>query len=97
MKKVAAVAAGVLTLSLLASPVDASRRGATFPGDNVDPPRSGLIIDDVMDVRQDRDRGRDNDIDVTNPGNADRCNENTPAGRNGRSDVDDDVPADVNC
>lgn len=91
------VVVGALALGLLASPVDARRNGATFPDNDVNPPRDGLIIEDVMDVRQDGDRGRDSDVDVENPGNACVETDNVLASNPGRSDVDDDVPADVNC
>lgn len=61
----------VIALSLTAATtVSANARGATFPDDDVNPPKSGVIIEDVMDVRQDRDGGRTNDIDVFNTGRA---------------------------
>ena len=46
-------------------------------GNDINPTRSGLIIDDVLDQRykSDKSGGRDNDIDVTNPGRASRSNE----------------------
>ena len=70
MKKNIVVATVVFAVGLMASPAVVSARGATFEDNDVNPPRDGLIIEDVMQPRQDTGGGREQDIDVFNPGSA---------------------------
>jgi len=72
MKKNIVVATVAFAVGLMACPALVSARGANFPDNDVDPSRDGLIIEDVMEPRQDNGGGRDSDIDVFNPGNADK-------------------------
>lgn len=88
MRKSSIIVTSILAVGAFAGVADA--RGASFPDDDVNPPRSGVIIEDVMDVRQDGGGTRTNDVDVYN--NSGRgCIEND---RENRNDVDG---ADVNC
>ena len=79
MKKTFVAATVIATVALSFGTVEA--RGAGFDGDDIELP-NGYDIYDVFDVRDDRDRGRDNDVDVENRGRA--CRDNSPG-------------ADVNC
>jgi len=88
MRKRSVFIASLFAVGAFASVAEA--RGASFPDDDVNPPRSGLIIEDVMDVREDGGGPRTNDVDVYNPSGR-GCIEND---RENRNDVDG---ADINC